>query len=227
MITCTDLSFLDTRSSAPALPSFDLQSGSTPASKLFNFGFPSTSAANLAPSAQPVNSQPFSFSKPAAPAFSTSSVPVSFSTDAASIQIEPQTPAKSLSIGDFSFLSAQNKSAKTLSPAPAATPGRPLPGGSEPALLSDTQPSQPRSQIQAPASTTAPSFVVPEEPQPQQIDEGKLLEQLCRIGLVQKDGIIDMFVSYRISSLVKEVFKTFQDQCFTKQTSKQLSQHPY
>lgn len=59
-----------------------------------------------------------------------------------------------------------------------------------------------------------------QEPQPEPVDQDKLLEHLCRIGLVQKDGILDMFVSLQVSKIVQNVFRSFQERRFTQKTCK-------
>lgn len=50
----------------------------------------------------------------------------------------------------------------------------------------------------------------PEVPQRKPIDKDQLVQHLCRIGLVQKDGILDMFVAAKVNSLCNEVYKAFQ-----------------
>ncbi|KAK5954710.1 actin cytoskeleton and mitosis protein [Knufia fluminis] len=203
-------SSIPSTTSAPSLPSFNSQPATAQASKPFNFGFPSTTPAASQPSTQSATPS-FSFSKPAAPATSASAStePTSKPTPFAQIGSQP--------IGQYKFPSPEPASTT-----PAGSPIQP------PSVRKDSpfssfsasaQPSQPQNQTSTPASSGPFSAVAVEEDQPQQIDEEELLKQLCRIGLVQKDGILDMFVSYKIAGLVKEVFKTFQDQRFAKHTA--------
>lgn len=61
--------------------------------------------------------------------------------------------------------------------------------------------------LEAPPSTILKE---PEVPQRKPIDKDQLVQHLCRIGLVQKDGILDMFVAAKVNSLCNEVYKAFQ-----------------
>ena len=197
------------------LPSFDPQPAATQTSKPFNFSFASaTSAASQSP-AQPATPQ-FSFLKPVAPvSISTEPASKSGSTD----QIESQKPEKRPSIGGLKFPSVQFQPTEPASTTPAASPIQPQPAQKNTVFSAPEQQLQLHHQTQSPSIAELPRSE-PEEAQPPERDEEKLLGQLCRIGLVQKDGVLDMFVSYKVSSLVKEVFKAFQDQLFVKQTSK-------
>lgn len=55
------------------------------------------------------------------------------------------------------------------------------------------------------------------------VDPEQLLHDLVRLGLVQTDGIIDMFVSHKISTLVRSVFNGFRRQQVDDRISKDLT----
>lgn len=210
-----DLLFPATTSTAPSLLSFNTHPATTEASKPFNFNISPTTSAAPQLSTQPAVPA-FSFLKPTTPKVSSPTEPASASS--VLLQIDSQTSAKRPSIGSYKFSSIQNEAVPSTNTTPVGSPVQFAP--KDLSFASPSQSAQSQRPNQTPSSAAPFPPTIPEEPQPEQIDEEKLLEHLCRIGLVQKDGILDMFVLYKISRLVKDAFKDFQDQRFAKQTGK-------
>lgn len=68
-----------------------------------------------------------------------------------------------------------------------------------------------------------PPFQQPIPPQKPTINKEELIHQLCRLGLVQRDGVLDMFINLRVSQIVQDVFKRFQGQQLKEKTCKSTS----
>lgn len=97
----------------------------------------------------------------------------------------------------------------TASTTPAGSPARPL----NPFNAGVKAP-LPAIDLNEVVSTSSPAAnresVRPEPPRRKPIDKDQLIGHLCRIGLVQKDGILDMFVAAKVNSLCNDVFQAFQ-----------------
>lgn len=140
--------------------------------------------------------------------------PFSLSSFATSSQIKPSvqestsppTPTERPSFGNFSFPKVDQIRADTISHTPAGNLDRKSDHQSEPTPLSLNKVitksaasplPTPSSLIQPSSQTNTPSEV---------IDKEDLLENLCRIGLVQQNGILEHFTALRVNQLVLGIF---------------------
>ena len=166
------------------------------------------------PTGVPKDSQPATFSFFPSKESVLSTNPLPQSQDSTSlISPKPQPIPKQPSFGDFSSSKTTQDSLATTSTTPVGSPAQVRnsnqifsPSLSTPTPQFDVNPvSQPRS---------APTQVF----EPEVIDEAKLIKHLCRIGLVQQDGILDMFLGFEISKVVQGVFQSFQQGRLDQQT---------
>jgi len=85
---------------------------------------------------------------------------------------------------------------------------------------------QPITQSQSAGFPVQPSppaqLTLPQELAVQGPDREQLLHDLVRLGLVQQDGILDMFISHKLSKLVRGVFDSFQQGQFNRKIGKVL-----
>lgn len=186
-----------TPNTADSTPSFPSNFG-------FNLGANKSQVTSQSISQQPTvsaaNLQPSSINSFFAPPHSTPQLGPTAQTPASQRPLLPQLPSFS-----------QVKDSTT----PAGSPVRENhPIFTQPSLSTSSQ-----------AVTKVPVQPPPQPNQPQKpiIDRQELLHQLCRLGLVQRDGVLDMFIGLRVSQLVRDVFNKFQNQELEKKTCKSLS----
>lgn len=139
--------------------------------------------------------------------------------DAVKLPASPQLSIKPSAAGDFKFPPAFDKPAQTSSTAPASSLVSPIQVSSWSGFTAKTSNSLKSSSytndISIPISATVPQ---PQERRP--ADRDQLIDHLCRIGLTQADGILDMFVAAKVSDLCRDVFRSFQIQRFERELCK-------
>lgn len=187
-----------------------------------NFNFV-TSSISLAPQpTQPLQVDQqleFSTNRPVttgAGASAQSAAPISTiptSTTAPSLLAQPTSSEKRPSIGSIQFPTvtddrSERELASTASfSTPAKEPYIPRQASLSPSAQPATQPQPPGFSVQP---TPSAWIVQSGELAEQTPDQEQLLHDLVRLGLVQPDGIIDMFVSHKLSNIVRSVFDSFQ-----------------
>lgn len=130
-------------------------------------------------------------------------------------KLETQSPVKRASVGDSNFPQFFRKPSETQNTANESSLAHQSNTSelSQASLTNLSSQSPPIPQINS-GSLKQQTQLPDAEAEP--VDTEKLLEHLCRVGLVQKDGILDMFVSLQVSKIVQDVFQTFQKRRFAQ-----------
>lgn len=176
--------------------------GQTPATKTFNFEFGKKPTSSNSPITQ-TTAKPFQSlsnlispqSATATPAYQAPAV-----EDSTSSATLLQKPSES----SFHSVKPNQRAANTNSVTPAGDPTSPADSTvtAPPSLSKDLS-----------KSTLAPSKIslldqptIASPPEPKVVDKATLVANLCRIGLVQQNGILEHFAAVRVNQLVQEVF---------------------
>lgn len=214
-------------------PSPDSQLATSQTTQPFKFNFATTSTSTNLPSI--LNSQGNQFSPsstdlpPAAGSETLTQFPkpiFSFSNPTtSSISAQPVLNEKRASIGTVQLPAVPNNQSN---PQPADTQIIGTLGKSFSFLQevpsSSAQPITQSRSAEFPVQPPVPTQVTqPQELAVQGPDREQLLHDLVRLGLVQPDGILDMFISHKLSNLVRGVFDSFQQRQFNRRVGKDFS----